>query len=198
MRILIVNSANRGVSDYVAPIQHTLDGMGIGVNPYIVENDRFPYIKPDEIKSDFSGVIVSASPRGDDIVEDRAKKLEWIKDSRGTPILGICAGHQIVGHLWGAELIKDDQSELGYTTVKVLKDDPLFEGYGREIQVYQGHNDSILMPDDFDLIATNDRCENQFMRSKSGPPIWTGQCHIEISNRRMIENFAKYCKTYRR
>lgn len=98
--------------------------------------------------TDFDGVIISGSPLsvtalapwmaslGRALVEAAARKV---------PILGVCFGHQLLGHAFGAKVVRNPAGrEIGSVEVSLtaagLKD-PLFEGVPPRFCVQATHED---------------------------------------------------------
>ena len=103
-------------------------------------------------------------------------------------MLGICAGHHITGRLYGAEVIRDKEKEVGDLLVYIDRRDPVFESYSDKFLATQNHHDSITLPEDFVLLAHTTKCRNSMMKHKD-KPLYTMQFHPEILNRKLIENF---------
>ena len=79
----------------------------------LVRNDKITAEKIEELLNQgmLEGVIISPGPKSpkdcgncNEIVEKLAPKI---------PILGICLGHQIIGHVFGAEVHKGERSMHG-------------------------------------------------------------------------------------
>jgi GMP synthase (glutamine-hydrolysing) len=180
-KILIVNSAEPGIKEFVEPLHKIVSEAGMISIPA-------EYMESQE--TDFSlidGIILSGSPQGDDIVEHHLPFFQWLKEIE-KPVLGICAGHHITGCLFGSELLRSKEPESGDFEIKILKDDPLFSGLPQKITVKQMHNDSITLPEDFELLATSRTCKNQLMKHKN-KPLYTCQFHPEYYNQDFIRNF---------
>lgn len=180
MKILLINSAPQ-TKEFVDPIMEVLNKADIFVK----------LINYNEIPSNlalFDGVIISASPRGDDIVDAHIPYYQWIKNFQ-KPILGICHGHQFIGVMYGAKLIRDEQSEEGEFSIDIKENNPLFNGFTKSFKVEQHHNNSITLPEDFKLLASSERCEVQVMGHKE-MPLYTAQFHAE-KNPDIILNFIK-------
>ena len=111
---------------------------------------------------------------------------QWERMSE-KPVLGICAGHHIVGYMYGSDLIRDSQREDGYYFVTIDTDDKLFDGYGKMLSVEQHHNESITLPQAFIKLAHSEGCDNQIM-VHGKKPIYTVQFHAE-RNPRLLRNF---------
>ena len=139
----------------------------------------------------FDGVILSGSPQGNDIVEHHSGYFKWIKTYE-KPVFGICAGHHITGFLFGSKILRSVEPESGDFEVEIVKQDPIFEGLSATIKVKQMHNDSISLPEKFELLATSETCKVQLMKHKKYP-LYTCQFHPEFYNIRLIQNFIKLC-----
>lgn len=183
--ILIVNNAEPGIRKFAAPIEEIVSDSG--AQPHVIEYAA-------SLKTDlqaFDGIILTGSPQGDDIVAHHAPFYQWIKNYE-KPVLGICAGHHITGYLYGAELLRSQEPESGDFEVALTRDDPLFKGLPKTLTVRQMHNDSITLPDDFELLATSATCRNQLMKHKH-KPLYTSQFHPEFYNQQLIQNFINLC-----
>ena len=183
MKILIINSAPY-TDEFVEPIVRTI--IKAAVKSELVGYDNIP-----EDLDCYGGVIISASPKGDDIIHAHLPYYQWIRSSL-KPILGICHGHQFIGVLYGSDLIINKQSEDGEHLVSIEEDNPLFAGYERSFKVEQHHKDSITLPEEFRLLASSMRCRVQAMVHQVRP-IYTVQFHAE-NNPRIILNFAEIAK----
>lgn len=184
---MVVNSAEKGITEFTSPIAAILGEAGVDAR--VVEYMEIP----DFDGSHFSGVIVSGSPCGDDIVEHHRPWFRWVK-TYDIPVLGFCAGHHVIGKMYGSELLRSVEVEIGdfYITLD-RPDDPLFRGYDRRVLVRQAHKDSITLPPGFILLAHSDTCKVEAMKHPA-KPIYTTQFHPEILNKNMILNFVKMCK----
>lgn len=179
MKLAIINSAPF-TEEFVGPIYQCLKGSDI--DSEVIGYDAIP---PD--LSPFSSVIISASPKGDDIIDEQIPYYDWIY-SYHNPVLGICHGHQMLGVMHGANLIRSGQNEEGICPVTVETEDPLFSGLGHSFNVEQHHVYSISLPKDFKLLASSDRCRVQAMMHQS-KPFYSVQFHAE-KNPEIILNFA--------
>jgi len=196
MNILIINSAEKGVTNFVSPIEKIVSGAG--AISTIIQYDSLPQTNI----SVYDGVIISGSPRGAtkcDIVDYQLQFYGWVKDYE-KPILGICAGHQIIGRLFGSELIRDRQKEDGDLEVHIVdsdaaKEDPIFAGINTPFTVRQAHDDSITRPNEFTLLAYSSQCNVQVIKHKD-KPIYGIQFHPEILNERMILNYLAVAQSF--
>lgn len=139
--------------------------------------------------SAFDAIIMSGSPRGDDIVDHHLPYFKWLKSCE-VPVLGVCAGHHITGALYGAQLIRDREKEVGDFPVFIDQRDPIFSSYSSRYIARHNHHDSITLPEGFILLAHTERCRVAMMKHAS-KPIYTMQFHPEILNKKLVLNFLK-------
>lgn len=191
MRVLIINSAEPTERSFVDPVVHTIGKMEpkTGIQPVVRGWQAFSGAT--DIGS-CSAVIISASPMGDnENFAERVQSFQWLRTVQ-VPVLGICAGHQFIGHVFGSRLIRNAEAEEGINRVRIQSWDPLFTGFSDEIEVMQQHRDAISLPDNFVLLARSDRCRVQAMKHKQ-LPIYGVQWHAEISTPRLILNLLEMC-----
>lgn len=188
-KILIINNAESGINEFVEPLQNIVEEMGSNC---ITANYK---AAPEFVFKEIDGIILSGSPQGDDIVEHHLPWFQWLKKIE-KPVLGICAGHHITGYLFGAELFRSKEPESGDFEIEIQKDDLLFSGLPQKFTVKQMHNDSISLPEEFELLATSSTCKNQLMKHKN-KPVYTCQFHPEFYNKDLIRNFLNIVKKNR-
>jgi GMP synthase (glutamine-hydrolysing) len=185
MSTLIINSAEPDERRFVEPIERFLENQGTAF-----ETRGWRDFLEVKILEMHESVIISASPMGDNAnFNERIMAFQWVKKA-AMPVMGICAGHQFIGHVFGAKLIRDRESEKGNIPVTIVEDDPVFEGLGPMIETEQQHHDSITLPENFRLLASSDQCLVQAIRHAE-KPIYGFQWHVEISNLAIIGNFIR-------
>lgn len=177
--ILIINSAPF-TNEFVQPIVELLNKNKVNYN--LINYTEIP-----ENTDLFTHVIISASPKGDDIINEQLPIYEWLKDFN-KPVLGSCHGHQLMGVLFGSEIIFDEESEEGFHPITVLKDDGIFNNMPIAFEVEQHHVKSVTLPQNFKLLASSERCKNQIMKHKSRP-FYGCQFHVE-SSLDLVMNFV--------
>lgn len=182
-KILIINNAEKGIDDFVIPLREI--ALESGAHVSVIEYEET--LNTDVFN--FDGVIMSGSPRGNDIVDHHLPYFQWIKTYE-KPVLGICAGHHITGKLYGAEVIRDKEKEVGDLLVFIDRRDPVFESYSDKFLASQNHHDSITLPDDFILLAHSTKCRNAMMKHKD-KPVYTTQFHPEVLNKKIMLNFIQ-------
>ena len=100
--------------------------------------------------------------------------------SHGTPTLGVCYGHQMIGEILGGQVgINPRGREVGVHLVDKRTDDPLFEGLPDRFPVIQTHRDAVLrVPDGANVIARSELCDIQALAI--GDHVRTIQWHPEF------------------
>lgn len=187
IKILVVNSAERGVTEFTEPVTAILADAGTASET--VEYAGIPEVEA----SGFSGVILSGSPRGDDIVDHHQPFFTWVKTCR-VPVLGFCAGHHVIGAMYGAQLLRNVEKEVGDFFIHLDRPgDPLFRGMDQRVLVRENHHDSITLPPGWVLLAHSDTCKVQAMRHPE-KDIYTTQFHPETLNKEMIVNFINIAR----
>ena len=126
-------------------------------------------------------VILSGSALKDTVTLAQTDRFQWLKDC-GKSILGICAGMQTIGLVFGSRLVKC--SEIGMTLVTTLKANPLFSS---AFKVYALHNYAIQPSPDFDVLAESAKCVHA-MKHKS-KEIYGVLFHPEVRNKEIIQQF---------
>jgi len=103
----------------------------------------------------------------------------------GTPVLGICYGHQLLAHAIGGVVGPNPHGrEIGTVTGTVLPSavgDPLLGGVGTRFEVQATHLESVLtLPSCATTLATSAR-DDHFAFRVDGRPAWGVQFHPEFS-----------------
>ncbi len=104
------------------------------------------------------GLIISGGPNS--VYEKGAPTLNKEIFNLGIPVLGICYGHQLIGHLLGGEVSQGEKGEYGYRELAVIKTKgtPL-EEFNKKIKVWMSHRDQVVkLPPGFEVIAKSQSC----------------------------------------
>ena len=115
-----------------------------------------------------------------------------------TPMLGVCLGHQCIGHVFGGEVVRAERLMHGKTSQIFHNGDPLFAGLPNPFTATRYHSLIIkreTMPDTLQIIAeTRPELEVMGVRHKQ-LPIWGVQFHPESilteSGKQILANFLK-------
>jgi GMP synthase-like glutamine amidotransferase len=89
----------------------------------------------------------------------------WIRDEkelirasvdRGTPMLGVCLGGQLLAAAFGGRVSPGSAIEIGMTEVRLTdagKADPAFKGFPRVFEAFEWHGEGIEPPDGAVVLA---------------------------------------------
>jgi GMP synthase-like glutamine amidotransferase len=188
--ILIINICREELHEleFVKPV---LDIVKSGGKKCIVEH--YLKLKPKIIEKADKIIICGTSLKDFDYLEGKTK-FNFLKKT-DKPVLGICAGMQLIALMFGCEVVKG--KEIGLTRVKFDKE---FLGVGvgdeKEIDVYDLHN--MIVKDDenlrknFDIFASSLKTENgqivQAIKHKERK-IYGILFHPEVRQKEMITKF---------
>ncbi|MDG6982092.1 MAG: gamma-glutamyl-gamma-aminobutyrate hydrolase family protein [Nitrososphaerota archaeon] len=150
-KVLVVN--NYPARDRAGALEKCLAGNGADVAA--VEWGEASAARFDS----FDGVALSGSPEmmTDPRTKDKFQaEAQAVLDAR-VPILGICFGHQLMAHAFGAEVVKDKRHVLEMVKTTVLADDPLFGGLPRSLTLLESRYEVVKsVPDGFTLLARSE------------------------------------------
>lgn len=128
-----------------------------------------------ELPAGTQDVLVSGSPlsltRPEPWMDEVAEELLRIGE-RGTPVLGVCFGHQMLGRAAGSQVVRNPKGrEMGTVRIQLSpagRKDPLFRGWASEdglVEVQATHVDSVdPVPPGATLLASNEKCATQALR----------------------------------
>ena len=102
--------------------------------------------------------------------------------ARGTPVLGVCLGSQIMATALGAPVYRNPVKEIGWFPVHwtdAASTDPLLAGLSAPETIFHWHGETFDLPSGADRLAYSQRCRNQAFRM--GPKAWAFQFHLEVT-----------------
>lgn len=146
------------------------------------------------------GIIISPGPKSPkdcglccEIVEKFYKKI---------PIFGVCLGHQIIGHVFGANITKANKAMHGKVEVVINNGKNIFKDLPKEFSVTRYHSLAIKenLPDYFEIDAQTK--DNIIMAiSHRYYPLYGVQFHPEAVlteyGHEMVRNFITLAKEWR-
>jgi len=113
------------------------------------------------------------------------------------PLLGVCLGHQCIGHVFGAEVVVNYRMMHGKTSPIRHNGRDLFEGMANPFQATRYHSLVVkrdTLPDCLEITADTAEGEVMGVRHRTHP-IWGVQFHPESilteNGRTIVRNFLK-------
>lgn len=147
------------------------------------------------------GIILSGSPC------NVYQKNAPIPDSRifslGIPILGICYGLQLIGHLFRGTVRKIRKREYGPARLKIDRNEDLLHGFPKEINCWMSHGDQVVkLGKGFERIAHTRTSRIAAFRNAKRQ-IYGVQFHPEVTHtplgHKIFHNFLyRICKIRRK
>jgi anthranilate synthase component 2 len=142
------------------------------------------------------GIILSpgpGTPENSGICVDLIRELGGI-----IPILGICLGHQAIGHAYRGRVVRAREARHGKTSLIRLEDDVLFRGVGAETRVMRYHSlvvEEETLPDEL-VVKARSLDDGAIMALKHREhDVYGVQFHPESifteCGKEMINNFLK-------
>ncbi|MFB6310571.1 MAG: type 1 glutamine amidotransferase [Salinirussus sp.] len=120
---------------------------------------------------DFDGAVITGSRASVYWDEPWIEPLnDWVAGAidQGLPVLGVCYGHQVLGHVLGGTVEPMDEYEIGYRTVKRDGSSKLLEGLDEEFTVFTTHSDAVVeAPPGADVFASNDYGIHGFRKGRA-------------------------------
>lgn len=146
-------------------------------------------IEPCEVKyysrvkdtDNYQKIILSGTPLMDNEYLTSIDTFFWIREC-DTPILGICAGMQVIGLIFGSDMIPC--KEIGMTEIVTVGENPLFSS---SFAAYALHNYGILPGKDFEILAKSDKCVQGIKHKEK--EIYGVSFHPEVRNKDIIKKF---------
>jgi len=134
---------------------------------------------------DYEKIIICGGLLKDNKFIQDIKLFSWLKTFE-KPVLGICAGMEIIGLVYGVKLRKS--KEIGMIKVRTVRKNKLFSG---KFEAYGLHNFmpiSILLKN-FDILAMSSKGAQAIKHEKK--ELYGVMFHPEVRNKEIIEKFVK-------
>jgi GMP synthase (glutamine-hydrolysing) len=143
--ILVVDLCHHDLSrsEFVEPIAAI-----VGDDAKVV---RYTDLEVMDVESS-SAIVLCGTALADDGYLDHIERFEWLR-ATGTPVLGICAGMQLIALLHGGRVV--ERREIGMTSIHPEEEDPLFQG---PMDVYSLHKYDLEGLDEFHVLARSIDC----------------------------------------
>ena len=190
-RVLVLDSYDSFVYNLVQYLGE------LGAEPVVHRNDDLTV--DDALALDVDGVLLSPGP-------GRPEDAGIICDAiipfaeRGTPVFGVCLGHQAIGHVFGGRVVRAPQLMHGKTSPVRHRDLGVFAGVENPVTATRYHSlviDPDGLPDCLEITADTEDGILMGVRHRS-LPIEGVQFHPESiltgSGHAMLRNFLNSCR----
>jgi GMP synthase-like glutamine amidotransferase len=165
-----------GCCEFVMPILAVSEKLGECKVKHYLEVSKRDLCRCDK-------VILSGTALRDNEFLSSSERFQWLKEIE-KPVLGICAGMEIIGVVFEARL--NQSLEIGMTAITCVKDNPLFTG---DFRAYSLHSVFVEASDRFEVLAQSTKCI-QALKHKT-KPIYGVLFHPEVRNQEIIKKFIE-------
>ena len=171
----------------------------IGEEVEVVRNDKIDINVVDEGK--YLGIVISPGPKNP---KEAGLCLDIIDKYKGKlPILGICLGHQCIGHYFGGKIIKGEKPMHGKISEVIHNNSGIFYNVKSPLKVTRYHSlilDKETLPEELEITA--EASDNVIMGIRHKTlPIYGVQFHPEAElteeGHKLLENFVSECKRFK-
>ena len=163
----------------------------LGVFSEIISHKK---IKNRDINDSIKGIILSGGPLN--VYEINKYSFDKRIIENGTPILGICFGHQILSKLNGGKVKQSKHREFGLANIYKKKESLLTRNFFRNKQnnkVWMSHADQVSkLPKNFNVVASSRNSKYAIIENKK-KRFYGVQFHPEVTHtengKKLIGNF---------
>jgi len=170
----------------------------LGADPVVKRNDEITVAEIEKMQPE--AVVISPGPCtpkeagiSNDVIREIGPKL---------PVLGVCLGHQCIGHVFGAEVVRAGRLMHGKTSPILHDDDGVFAGLPSPFDATRYHSLIIDPPTVPDSLVVNARtAENEIMGVRHKEfPIHGVQFHPESiltrHGKELLKNFLTLSEAF--
>ncbi len=126
------------------------------------------------------GIIISGGPAS--VHDPHSPSIDAALLHSGTPVLGICYGHQLMAHLLGGRVERGGHGEYGLAQLEISAADSIFSSLEPRQQVWMSHFDVVTEPPEgFDVLGRTETCAIASMASPARR-LYTVQFHPEVAH----------------
>lgn len=173
-RILVIDNYDSFV--------YTLNGylQQLGAETRVIRNDEISIGELEQLVEEFDGVLISPGP-GTPAAAGLSVPMVHIALRTGTPVLGVCLGHQAIAEAMGATVTHADELMHGKVSHVQHSGDSFFEGVNREFQATRYHSLAVVrstVPDQLQITAETEQGIVMALRHQE-LPIYGVQYHPE-------------------
>ena len=164
--------------EFVHPIRDTLQKLGFSCSIL-----HYTEVKSQALAG-HDKIVLCGTALKDNAYAEQLQAFSWIKDFE-KPILGICAGMQVISAVYGGAIVP--HPAIGLEKIEIVGGSPLL-GEPRCIEGYHLHNYAVTLPNEFLLLAGRRDAPEAFLHRTL--PIYGILFHPEVRNRWILERFS--------
>ncbi len=186
-RVLLVSLCREPLHEreFVLPVRSVLEGAGqeCTVTHYTtIPSDTQAAVR---LLDEYTHVILCGTSLQDDAYLDDLERFAWVRNAT-KPLLGICAGMQLLGLLHGGQLV--EKTEIGYYREE-LQD---FLGLDGEVEVYHLHNHAVNFDGTgFTIHSAGETAQAVSKQNKHGTPLYGVLFHPEVRQHALLRRFVE-------
>ena len=146
MKIILIDNYD----SFTFNLYHYVSSLGVTVD--VVRNDKITHLQI--IKNKYDKIIISPGPGNPNQSGNCIKIVKALY--RKIPILGVCLGHQIIGQVFGSNIIQANKLMHGKTSVIKSKKIGILKNLPSEFQATRYHSlivDKKTLSDQLEITA---------------------------------------------
>jgi len=146
-RVLVIDSYDSFVYNLVQYLGE------LGAEPIVVRNDEISVDEAIALSPD--GVLLSPGPGRPEVSGIICEAIDAFA-AKGTPVLGVCLGHQAIGHVYGADVVAAPELMHGKTSPIQHDGTGVFEGLASPLTATRYHSLTLApesIPDELEVTA---------------------------------------------
>ncbi|MBI4729029.1 MAG: aminodeoxychorismate/anthranilate synthase component II [Acidobacteria bacterium] len=191
-RILVVDNYDSFTYNLVQELAE------LGAEPVAVRNDAWTLDRAREFSPD--GIVISPGPGTPENPKDVGISNDLIRELGATvPILGVCLGHQCIGYVFGARIVRAPKLVHGKTSQIYHRGEGVLDGLPIPFEATRYHSlvvERASLPHELKVTAETDDELVMAMRHRT-LPIEGVQFHPEsvltTEGPRLLQNFLARC-----
>lgn len=122
------------------------------------------------------------------LIEEKAFISDAIK--RGSPVIGICLGSQLIASALGARIYANPQKEIGWFSIEAVETPPTAFQFPSSAHVFHWHGETFDLPSGAIRLAKSAACANQAFQI--GKNVIGLQFHLETT-KQSAELILEHC-----